>query len=86
MELRKKIATECAQNNILVIELKKEERSLEDAFIKLIENRVTKSDCENGYILDGFPRTKVQAEKYDELLNNYRRFVTLITWKNMSEI
>lgn len=39
MELRKKIATECAQNNILVIELKKEERSLEDAFIKLIENR-----------------------------------------------
>lgn len=40
----------------------------DDLIIKLIANRITKPDCENGYILDGFPRTKVQAEKYDELL------------------
>lgn len=40
----------------------------DDLIIKLISNRITKSDCDNGYILDGFPRTKVQAEKYDELL------------------
>lgn len=41
----------------------------DELIIKLIENRITKPDCENGYILDGFPRTKVQAEKYDELLS-----------------
>lgn len=40
----------------------------DELIIKLIANRITKPDCENGYILDGFPRTKVQAEKYDELL------------------
>ena len=40
----------------------------DELIIKLIENRIQKPDCENGYILDGFPRTKVQAQKYDELL------------------
>ena len=40
----------------------------DDLIIKLISNRITKPDCENGYILDGFPRTLPQAEKYDELL------------------
>ena len=38
-DLRKKKATLCAENSILVLELKKEDRSLEDAFIKLVENR-----------------------------------------------
>lgn len=38
-DLRKKIASLCAENNVLVLELKKEEQSLEDAFMKLIENR-----------------------------------------------
>ena len=40
----------------------------DDVIINLIKNRITKDDCKNGYILDGFPRTLVQAEKYDELL------------------
>ena len=40
----------------------------DDVIIELISNRITKPDCENGYILDGFPRTINQAEKYDELL------------------
>ena len=40
----------------------------DDLIIKQISNRITKSDFDNGYILDGFPITKVQAEKYDELL------------------
>lgn len=39
VDLRKRIASICAENNILVLELKKEEQSLEDAFIKLVENR-----------------------------------------------
>ena len=39
IDLRKKIASMCAENNILVLELKKEEQSLEDAFIKLVDDR-----------------------------------------------
>jgi len=38
-DFRKKFAIKCAENNILNIGMKIEEASLEDAFIKLIENR-----------------------------------------------
>lgn len=42
----------------------------DDIILKLIENRILDEDCKNGYILDGFPRNIVQAEKYDEMLKN----------------
>ena len=38
-EFRKNFAIKCAENNILNLGITKEEASLEDAFIKLIENR-----------------------------------------------
>jgi len=36
--------------------------------IGLIKERIKDSDCECGFILDGFPRTIVQAEKLDSTL------------------
>ena len=38
-DFRKKFAVKCAENNILNLGIQKEEVSLEDAFMKLIENR-----------------------------------------------
>jgi hypothetical protein len=35
----------------------------DDIMISLIENAVEKPECKGGFILDGFPRTVVQAEK-----------------------
>lgn len=36
--------------------------------VKILLDRVAKDDCENGYVLDGFPRTIPQAEVLDEAL------------------
>lgn len=36
---------------------------------QLIEERLKKSDCKNGYIIDGFPRNLEQAIEYDKILN-----------------
>lgn len=36
--------------------------------IPMILDRLQQNDCKNGWLLDGFPRNKVQAEKLDESL------------------
>lgn len=36
--------------------------------VKILLDRVAQKDCENGYVLDGFPRTIPQAEVLDEAL------------------
>ena len=34
---------------------------------KIVENRIAREDCKAGYMLDGFPRTIVQAEALDKI-------------------
>lgn len=37
---------------------------------QLIEDRLGKDDCKNGFIIDGFPRNIAQAYEYDKILKN----------------
>lgn len=39
--------------------------------INVIENRIGMEDCNNGFILDGFPRNIAQGEALDELLSRH---------------
>ena len=41
----------------------------DDIVIGLIEEATKTSECSRGFILDGFPRTVVQAKKLDEMLS-----------------
>ncbi len=36
---------------------------------KIVEDRIARDDCKNGYMLDGFPRTIAQAEVLDKITN-----------------
>lgn len=38
--------------------------------IELLKERLEQSDCNNGYILDGFPRNLEQAKEYEEMLKD----------------
>ena len=40
----------------------------DELVVDLVVDRLTKEDCERGYILDGFPRTIPQAEALDKAL------------------
>lgn len=39
----------------------------DDVTYRIVRERTTRDDCKNGYILDGYPRTAVQAEQLEDL-------------------
>ena len=41
----------------------------DEVTVAMVEDRLSRDDCANGAILDGFPRTLAQAEALDELLS-----------------
>jgi adenylate kinase len=50
----------------------------DDLMIELIRNRLEQSDTESGFILDGFPRTTVQAEALDSILSDIGRAFSVV--------
>ena len=57
-EIRKSIKKDIESGNLVS----------DEVITTLLKNRITKSDCSNGYILDGYPRNLLQAKIYDDLL------------------
>ncbi len=41
----------------------------DEIVLSIVKEQITKNDCKNGFILDGFPRTVNQAEQLDSLLS-----------------
>ncbi|ACA53909.1 adenylate kinase [Clostridium botulinum] len=45
----------------------------DEVTIGIVKDRLTKDDCDNGFLLDGFPRTVAQAEALDEFLKGINK-------------
>ena len=50
----------------------------DDVTIRMVEERLSRPDCEKGAVLDGFPRTTDQAEALDDLLKKFGGSVELV--------
>ena len=47
----------------------------DNLLLEIIKERVSEKDCENGFILDGYPRNEVQAKSLDIILNETNDFI-----------
>jgi adenylate kinase len=68
--LRENISNKTILGNEVQTFMKAGELVPDSVILDMIKDRLLKNDCNNGYILDGFPRTIPQAEGLDQLLNN----------------
>jgi len=50
----------------------------DDIVIGIIRDRIREADCQFGFILDGFPRTLVQAQELDKMLSEEGACVTKV--------
>ena len=50
----------------------------DDLMIELIRTRLGQADTDNGFILDGFPRTIVQAEELDQMFGEIGRSLSVV--------
>lgn len=54
--------------------------------IRIVEERTMREDCRNGYVLDGFPRTRVQAEMLEGLATTQQMRIVAILCDVPSEL
>jgi adenylate kinase len=50
----------------------------DDLMIELIRSRLVQADTDDGFILDGFPRTTIQAEALDEMFGEIGRSFNVV--------
>ncbi len=58
----------------------------DELVLDMLFDRITKSDCERGYILDGFPRTIPQAIALDERLSKSKAQIIVISLEVPDEV
>ncbi len=57
----------------------------DDVTIKMIRERLSRSDCKTGALLDGFPRTPVQADALATMLAEFKGKVNAVPYINVPE-
>ena len=57
----------------------------DEVITTLLKNRITSSDCLNGFILDGYPRNLAQAKKFKDLLDELNINKIIVIYFNIDK-
>lgn len=57
----------------------------DDIVLELLENKIKNLDNDYGYVLDGFPRTINQAEKYEEIANRLGKNINFVLFLDIEK-
>jgi len=52
----------------------------DDVTVRMVEERLSRPDCDKGAVLDGFPRTPTQADALEVLLENFGAGVKIVPY------
>jgi len=71
--LRSVIETGSTLGKSIKAEIDKGHFVSDELILELLKQRLSQDDCQNGYILDGYPRNLSQAKEYDKLLESLNK-------------
>lgn len=57
----------------------------DDIILELLTERIQHHDCDDGYVLDGFPRDIEQAKAYDKILEKLHKNVGVVIYIDICE-
>ncbi len=57
----------------------------DEIVISIIKERIQENDCQKGFVLDGFPRTVVQAEALEKVLSEFGRAINVALYIEADE-
>ena len=83
--LREEVKLETDLGNIAKVIMEKGDLVSDEIIISMIEKRIKKPDCIDGFILDGFPRTFKQAVMLDEILDKLKIKIDKVIEINVNE-
>ena len=83
--LREEVKLETDLGKAAKLIMEKGDLVSDEIIISMIEKRIIKPDCKNGFILDGFPRTLKQAIDLDSILNKLDIHIDKVIEINVDE-
>lgn len=57
----------------------------DNIMVEIIKERISRSDCQKGYIFDGFPRTLTQAQMLDKIFKENNKGLDLVIQFQISD-
>ncbi len=57
----------------------------DNIMVEIIKERISRSDCEKGYIFDGFPRTLTQAQMLDKMFEEKNKGINVVIQFKISD-
>ena len=81
--LRDEVASGSVMGKFLKEEMDRGGLISDDTMVNLLRTRITQVDCNNGYILDGYPRNVEQAKIYDNLIQELGKDVGTVIFMDI---
>lgn len=83
--LRDEVASGSPMGHFIKEEMDRGALISDDTMVNLLRNRIIKVDCNDGYILDGYPRNVEQAKIYENLIQELGKEIGIVIFMDIDK-